>query len=607
MTSVRMDSAQLETLARLTAAHHRRAQEDVERARRSDHIAAVVLAMIACVGLFFAVSLPPATLDATGRKVLGTIAVGCLLLAAYSLHHAARAAPRARVTRVAKVDLRFARLPFDSRSSVLLERSGVWPTQRLTYPRLRDPERLRRAHTAWVAASQRLPELLRETTKVTHHWGDIAELPPTGQTIDLYDNEGALVSATLEMAEALADVDAREVEVAALGPDSETATFLLARQADSTVASVRPLASDADETRLVADLAGAVAGPETRQGADDLAIEDWLRAAHANLVHRAQVIAAHRHSAIDRDLRGFVAEYSDLSHFSAFEFFCRRCNAEHLTSLARRRFLHGEESGHAAPDLNRSAVMRYLPSRRTWKCILCRFEDAQPLALPRMLTEAFLPSFQRLLEEHHVERLTIYNDIANQKRSYANDGDRELAALRESHGQESRALRSRLGEIKATQEAARIRVASFGSLLAQQQLLETQRLREIEAATQEVEKRIKAAFAEFEQRYDRRMAGIQQQAVSDMTRFAELARAEEAAKMAVMQQIAANTELTAHSTAETAHYARETAVVQRAFAHRAGLDKPASWNLAGQLSYGLGNLRQALSGQSSLERFRKEV
>ncbi len=206
-------------------------------------------------------------------------------------------------------------------------------------------------------------------------------------------------------------------------------------------------------------------------------MKERLEITHAKLTHS-------RRTACEEIMYDFVSDLTKLSPYYSFGYFCPKCNEEYLEDLRNKRYVFGVKESNL--QLNHSAEMKYLPSKDSWKCLLCGETGKIPVPVPKMLSESFLPAYDLLMEEHRVERLEKYNDINDQKRKYHNECEKEIAQKDENQTRDINKLKLKIRESQAAVGGSVALINSYLSQLSRFELIHRDRIGDIQNFTKDV-------------------------------------------------------------------------------------------------------------------------
>ena len=182
-------------------------------------------------------------------------------------------------------------------------------------------------------------------------------------------------------------------------------------------------------------------------------VESWME--------RWQQVESTLFTVREDSLRDQIApECFDLStslNYSAFNFYCPRCNFEKLDQLSNRDYsVQGDQINEPINfSVNTRCLLDLDP--RLWRCIACEFETTQPIPIHKMLDGILLPAFDRLMDENQVERVRAHQEVRI----------REIDIRNSLEGEIERAQFDNLGQIDAlVEEMERLSVDVSGERLA---------------------------------------------------------------------------------------------------------------------------------------------
>ncbi len=126
------------------------------------------------------------------------------------------------------------------------------------------------------------------------------------------------------------------------------------------------------------------------------------------------------------------------------------------------------------------------PVLRTWKCPVCEHLSATPFKIHKLDDELFKRVFDRLGEENRIERLRIYNNISDQKRSYAEKAEVQMHQVLREQRTKADAIRSKLRSIVAEINADQMAIQQLIVALLKFKQLGDERARQFEAEIEQI-------------------------------------------------------------------------------------------------------------------------
>ncbi|MCK7469222.1 MAG: hypothetical protein MZU91_14600, partial [Desulfosudis oleivorans] len=121
---------------------------------------------------------------------------------------------------------------------------------------------------------------------------------------------------------------------------------------------------------------------------------------------------------------------TNLIERASFNFYCPSCNKDpSRQALSRDLCSQWQQQRVNFPSTTMMEMIDL--DRDLWKCPLCETVTDTPFPKHKMEDELFTPVYDKLYEEHFVDRLKIYNNINDQKRTYF-EKQGNLASLQET-------------------------------------------------------------------------------------------------------------------------------------------------------------------------------
>jgi hypothetical protein len=473
------------------------------------------------------------------------------------------------------------------RNSMLIAARQSASVTAAKFPVLRQPKSVWERCESVIQTLASASPFLREDVKGDHAWAVPGEQSPIRETIPLFDVEWLAANQLSALVDDLSAVDQLDVNVPILAANDQVVQYL------SADGIARP--NDAPRYQKPVDELRAALGRLASQSAGD----DWLLAAVDGISKQVAALAAARAASSCDVIQPAMRAIAEATKYNGFEFFCPTCNDRYTRDLSDRPVI---EAADARPRerLNPSARVRLLADEPGWRCLVCEQDTLLPLVVPKLLAEVLQPAFDRLMTEHHGERLRTYNDVVNQKRQFANDAERDISAKKEAHGRHLGTLRASLAEHRARLEGAGQKLAVLKERLVSLEILSTSRVAQVYAYSDKLNADVAAGLRTFEERFSQRVNRIEGAATASMRKHASLAREEDQRRDAMMQQLVAASVRTAHNTGEVA-------AIQGAFAEKAGLNDPAPWNIAGQVERAASRAANTLAGGSEVDLARQRM
>jgi hypothetical protein len=116
--------------------------------------------------------------------------------------------------------------------------------------------------------------------------------------------------------------------------------------------------------------------------------------------------------------------------YKGFHFYCPECNRPTAELLLQRDYSVQAPSPGQAVTFSPSTRCVRRPNEDVWRCLACERETTAPIPIHRMLDELILPVYDRLMEEHKVERLKAHAKARSDELSLQNQREAELEKTR---------------------------------------------------------------------------------------------------------------------------------------------------------------------------------
>lgn len=176
--------------------------------------------------------------------------------------------------------------------------------------------------------------------------------------------------------------------------------------------------------------------------------DDYRRALSAIDAHLA-TLADSRETALRRVLAVACTNLGQTFHYSAFNFFCPRCNGPAIRDVASRSYSVQESSVSDPLSLSVNTRCEYDLDTANWVCRSCGGVTPTPIPIHRVLDELILPTYDRLMEENKNERIQTYHEARVHDLEYSNAMQTELEALFQKNRTEVELLLQEQGRISS--------------------------------------------------------------------------------------------------------------------------------------------------------------
>jgi Zn-finger nucleic acid-binding protein len=141
------------------------------------------------------------------------------------------------------------------------------------------------------------------------------------------------------------------------------------------------------------------------------------------------VLKETRYNSVMKDVIPEFTQFSNISHYSSFNFYCPYCNKEIETDLLNRDY-----SVHSAEDFSPKRFSQntrcfYLLDINAWQCPMCEKVTLNPIPLHKTLDEILFPVYDNLMDENKTVREKDYSDVRKKEIHYQNEMKKELESM----------------------------------------------------------------------------------------------------------------------------------------------------------------------------------
>lgn len=498
--------------------------------------------------------------------------------------------PARRITAVGCLDLLFEESDAGD-GTLLLGPSSLADELELEVPRLAQPDEVR-------DLVGRLDDLLSEAPHVLASSAEPAGTPDRDGRVVLHGQERDLHRALTSLGELLSDREVERHRLAAVPPDDPLRDILERPQGDGAAGDSDPEAPDLRDLQ-----------PSELDRDLEEALERWGR--------RHQLFHALRLSSLSGTIAPLCYNLGDSFHYSGFNLYCSRCNADRIEELLERDYSVQGDQDHPPiryPDETRCV---YDPDEERWRCRSCDREAEDPIPVHKSLDEVFLPVYNRLMDEHKNERLDIYSSIRDQELDYMNQCRSEMEEVARTGRESIEEMETQVVQARARIKGEEQALASFVDILEAYQDRQRQAVREIRRNTEEIRENVREENERVRKRLEEISRRSRKRLTAENTRLARAQKIEEQRRDEVQREILKDVRATAARTSEIAEntgqmtgHLREIKDtqerkmhIQAAMAEESGVEIGASrWDFVGKLREGSADFKSAIAGEDDVDR-----
>jgi len=214
--------------------------------------------------------------------------------------------------------------------------------------------------------------------------------------------------------------------------------------------------------------------------------------------------------------------------FNSFNFYCPQCNKELLKQLHMRNSQFTGKTEEIPINFPPTTKMRLIDvENNTWECPLCKHKTDQPISIHRIDDELFRKVYDKLYEENKINRLKIYYDIMNQKRSYIEKAENQFRTIIRENRAKKDKIKSKIRSLSAEVRADSESIESLGILMAKYDRISKQRIAQFEAEINEIKKSIEEETRRDLSELETLLKNVQKEVNEKLTHYANLARIEQ--------------------------------------------------------------------------------
>jgi hypothetical protein len=184
------------------------------------------------------------------------------------------------------------------------------------------------------------------------------------------------------------------------------------------------------------------------------------------------------------------AIFSNLTHYSSFNFYCPTCNKEIEEELMKRDY-----SVHSSVDLapqrfSSNTRCRYLLELNAWECPMCEKVTLNPIPLHKTLDDILFPVYDSLMEENKNEREKDYSDVRKKEIHYKNEMKKELEKMYFDNLNGILELKDSMEKMHAEIDGESEAIQFINESITKYKKLQSEIIDSIESANEEIKMRI---------------------------------------------------------------------------------------------------------------------
>jgi len=162
---------------------------------------------------------------------------------------------------------------------------------------------------------------------------------------------------------------------------------------------------------------------------DGFELEDNCRSWQQNWPGWNSVLENSRYQSVNEQVIPEFTQFSNLSHYSSFNFYCPTCNKEVAEDLMQRDYSVHNNEDLEPRRFSKNTRCHFLLESNAWQCPMCERITLTPIPLHKSLDEVLLPVYDNLMEENKTEREKDYSDVRKKEIHYKNEMKKELETM----------------------------------------------------------------------------------------------------------------------------------------------------------------------------------
>ena len=326
----------------------------------------------------------------------------------------------------------------------LIDRSRLLPISSIPLPSGKMVESLATSMKAYDEAMTRMPPILGND----RFEGIELEQESTQR---LYCEEADVNSTLQLLVGALGQLEVETIDVRLLGLDRGYLVRLRDIQAEQqgvwvgapAITSGAAVNLD-EEVKKIARLEGAF-GTASSVNSPSTQIRGMLDEFAARAEQDAAKLDESRRYSLAEVADALPRELRHIATIANYHCYCPTCNGDFIAKLVAREWEDDGRDDFPHPD--RATIMNPVPGSDVWECPVCANRTPVPFRLPRLLDELIYPVMDRLLQENRVERIKLYGEAEERKRTVLAEVQRELRDSVDKADRDGREIKGRIRDI----------------------------------------------------------------------------------------------------------------------------------------------------------------
>lgn len=185
-------------------------------------------------------------------------------------------------------------------------------------------------------------------------------------------------------------------------------------------------------------------------------------------------------------------QFSNLTHYSSFNFYCPTCNKEIEEELMERDYSVHSSADLAPQRFSSNTRCHYLLGLNAWECPMCEKVTLNPIPLHKTLDDILFPVYDSLMEENKTEREKDYSDVRKKEIHYKNEMKKELEKMYFDNLNGILELKDSMEKMHAEIDGESEAIQFINESIAKYKKLQSEIIDSIESSNEEMKMRIQA-------------------------------------------------------------------------------------------------------------------
>ncbi len=197
-----------------------------------------------------------------------------------------------------------------------------------------------------------------------------------------------------------------------------------------------------------------------------------------------------RQYSLDKELGYEFLSLGQTSHFSSFNFYCPECNKEIMDELLGKDYSVQENQENDRTLLSRNTRCFYVPIKNKWHCPVCDQMFIKPIPVHKALDEVLLTTYDKLMEEHKIEREKRYSETRSKELEYRKELKSRIDHINFENLNQILALEDEMERMKAEITGQKEAISYINEVALNYHNLTSDLLKTIERETSDIEQSI---------------------------------------------------------------------------------------------------------------------